>query len=88
MSLLSILPLHPELGITSSSLVLTMPLLTSSALPDSSPSALSFLSADLVIPIVFSRTVCDDVKDVWLRAFGEPLVLKKREDGAGIQEAQ
>ncbi|GAA5880658.1 hypothetical protein JCM16303_004299 [Sporobolomyces ruberrimus] len=34
------------------------------------------------------ETVCDDVKDVWLRAFGEPLVLKKREDGAGIQEAQ
>ncbi|GAA5955850.1 hypothetical protein JCM21900_001735 [Sporobolomyces salmonicolor] len=34
------------------------------------------------------ETVCDDVKDVWLRAVGEPLVLKKRDDGAGIQEAQ
>lgn len=34
------------------------------------------------------RTVCDDVKDVWRRAMGSELVLKKREDGAGIVDAQ
>lgn len=26
------------------------------------------------------ETVCDDVKEVWRRAIGEELVLKKRED--------
>ncbi|SCV70787.1 BQ2448_3549 [Microbotryum intermedium] len=34
------------------------------------------------------ETVCDDVKDVWRRAIGSDFVLKKREDGEGIQEAQ
>lgn len=32
------------------------------------------------------RTVCDDVKDVWRRAMGSELVLKKREEG-DVQEA-
>ncbi|KAK4702363.1 Rab GDP dissociation inhibitor, partial [Phenoliferia sp. Uapishka_3] len=31
------------------------------------------------------ETVCDDVRDVWRRAIGSDLVLKKREDGTGIQ---
>lgn len=35
---------------------------------------------------ILSRTVCDDVKDVWRRAMGGELILKKREDGAGIVE--
>jgi hypothetical protein len=30
--------------------------------------------------------MCDDVKDVWRRAVGEDLVLKKREDA--LQTAQ
>ncbi|KAI5479799.1 rab GDP-dissociation inhibitor [Pseudohyphozyma bogoriensis] len=34
------------------------------------------------------ETVCDDVRDVWRRAIGSDLVLKKREDGEGIVEAQ
>ncbi|KAK4057830.1 Rab GDP dissociation inhibitor alpha [Microbotryomycetes sp. JL221] len=33
------------------------------------------------------ETVCDDVKDVWRRAMGEELILKKREEG-DVQEAQ
>jgi Rab GDP dissociation inhibitor len=32
------------------------------------------------------ETMCDDVKDVWRRAVGEDLVLKKREDA--LQTAQ
>lgn len=33
------------------------------------------------------ETVCDDVKDVWRRAVGGELELKKREDGAGVVDA-
>ncbi|KAI9470996.1 MAG: GDP dissociation inhibitor [Benjaminiella poitrasii] len=33
------------------------------------------------------ETVCDDVHDIWRRITGEPLVLKKRENGEGVNTA-
>lgn len=46
--------------------------------------ATAFLSRALFLNRTHSprhcRTVCDDVADVWRRATGETLVLKKRED--------